>query len=69
MHITHCLNSIRQSLQCSSDTSLITFNIQSIDAVNMKPKLLPSFNVVHTCRNFEKINEWTKAKWVGIYLE
>ena len=71
MHITHCVNSIRQSLMCASDISTIPFNVQSIviKGTHTTPKRLPSFDVQHSCRNFTKIKEWTRARWTKENLD
>lgn len=47
-HLSHCVNSIRQSIQCSSDISAIVFEEDT----------RPLFEIVHSCRNFTKIREW-----------
>ncbi|KAJ7160632.1 hypothetical protein C8R43DRAFT_1233822 [Mycena crocata] len=56
-HVSHCVDWIRQALQCSSDTSVIVW--QWDDTVNRN-----TFrgDVAHTCRNFEKIQEWAKSR-------
>ncbi|KAI1173832.1 hypothetical protein F4777DRAFT_556462 [Nemania sp. FL0916] len=52
-HAYHCFNSIRQSLQCFSDVTPTVFQYHP-----ETDNVLTSFNVVHTCRNFEAIHEW-----------
>jgi len=69
MHITHCLNSIRQSLQCSSDIGVVVFQEQSIERLHSHAKILPSFNVQHSCRSFHGIQEWVKDRWAGDYWD
>lgn len=59
IHLTHCVNSIRQSLQCGADISTVPLSYQLIPAINTRPKNLPRFDIVHSCRNFKKIREWT----------
>ncbi|KAE9407413.1 hypothetical protein BT96DRAFT_809589, partial [Gymnopus androsaceus JB14] len=68
VHMTHCLNSIRQSLQCSGDISPIPFNVQPFK-FSSKSLFLPTFNVLHSCRNFGKIQEWTRERWTGEPLD
>ncbi|KAF9254395.1 hypothetical protein L218DRAFT_938615 [Marasmius fiardii PR-910] len=61
-HITHCINSIRQSLQCSSDVSTVVFQEKiSTSAASDDSHMEPRFDIVHSCRNFGKIQEWAKA--------
>ncbi|KAJ7123973.1 hypothetical protein C8R43DRAFT_1031475 [Mycena crocata] len=63
-HINHCLNSVRQSLQCGGDISTVPFNVQPLK-FSAKPILIPTFNVIHSCRNFRKLQEWARARWTG----
>lgn len=52
-HVTHCINSIRESLMCSAD---ITPNAWYWDErVQMS---VPAFDVVHECRDFGALKEW-----------
>ncbi|KAJ7290274.1 hypothetical protein C8J57DRAFT_1492999 [Mycena rebaudengoi] len=67
-HINHCLNSVRQSLQCGADISTVPFNVQPLK-FSSKPILVPTFNVIHTCRNFRKLQEWTRARWTGEMID
>jgi Mycotoxin biosynthesis protein UstYa len=55
----HCIESIRQSLACSSDISVNNYR-WSEKAKHMKPRL----EAAHTCRNFEKIREWAFDRYV-----
>ena len=52
-HTAHCVNSIRQSIMCSTD---VTPNVWSWD--ERRQRNFPRLDSVHTCRNFEKIKEW-----------
>ncbi|TFK38461.1 hypothetical protein BDQ12DRAFT_112969 [Crucibulum laeve] len=54
-HISHCIDSIRQSLMCAGDVSTIVWQW----AEPLK-KAIVRGDVAHTCRNFEKIREWGK---------
>ncbi|KAJ7160629.1 hypothetical protein C8R43DRAFT_1176994 [Mycena crocata] len=56
-HVSHCVDWIRQAIQCSSDTSVIVW--QWDDTVKRN-----TFrgDVAHTCRSFEKIQEWAKSR-------
>jgi hypothetical protein len=52
-HIDHCIDSIRQSLMCSSDISAISWS-WSEDENRAKKDV----TTIHTCRDFEAIKEW-----------
>lgn len=52
-HMSHCYDSIRQSLQCSSDLSTI-FWVWS----EKRQRMLGNARNTHTCRNFDKIKQW-----------
>lgn len=49
-HMYHCLNGIRQSLQCFSDVTPQVYQYQE-----NKNKIISNFDVLHTCRNFEAV--------------
>ncbi|PKX97279.1 oxidase ustYa family protein, partial [Aspergillus novofumigatus IBT 16806] len=53
-HLDHCIDSIRQSLMCSSDISTIVWVWDSASH-----KARPHANVTHTCRDFEAIRQWS----------
>jgi hypothetical protein len=54
-HMDHCIDSLRQTLMCSSDLSPIPY------AWNTKyQQTLPVTGVTHTCRDFEALSEWAK---------
>ncbi|EIM79520.1 uncharacterized protein STEHIDRAFT_163559 [Stereum hirsutum FP-91666 SS1] len=52
-HVAHCINSIRESLICSAD---ITPNVWYWD--ERVQRSIPSFDVVHECRDFGALKEW-----------
>jgi hypothetical protein len=52
-HLNHCVEAIRQSLMCFSDTSVIVWQ-WDVRSQQAKPKA----DVVHTCKNFGKIQNW-----------
>src|SRR5271167_1482610 len=52
-HIEHCIDSIRSSLMCSADITPMVWQWWEPDQ-----KFEPRNDVVHTCRNFEKIHQW-----------
>ncbi|KAF2169469.1 hypothetical protein M409DRAFT_20685 [Zasmidium cellare ATCC 36951] len=68
-HLNHCLNALRQAIMCHSDVSVLVW--QWFDPVEeyapdpfdeLRPFNVPYTNVPHTCRNFDKISEWAKAR-------
>ncbi|KAL8376467.1 hypothetical protein RB595_007522 [Gaeumannomyces hyphopodioides] len=57
LHISHCLDTIRQALMCNADTGLlgqVWYNPR-----NVTP--FPDFNTKHRCKNFDAIREWAKG--------
>jgi hypothetical protein len=53
LHIEHCLDFLRQLVQCTSDLTPIPL-VYSIGA-GME---VPDFEQIHTCRNFDTIHQW-----------
>ncbi|KAG6856703.1 hypothetical protein H0H87_001492 [Tephrocybe sp. NHM501043] len=66
VHISHCLNSVRQSLQCSSDISTVVWSPTSRNGI-VEP--LPRFDVLHSCKDFDKIKEWAWERRTGLYTD
>ena len=56
-HLDHCVDSIRQSLMCSSDISTVVWAWDE-----SRQMTLPLANVTHTCRDFEAIRQWAGAR-------
>ncbi|KAL0071714.1 hypothetical protein AAF712_000636, partial [Marasmius tenuissimus] len=69
-HMRHCISSIRQSLMCSADISPIVWQWSEKSHAAKERS-----DVVHTCRNFDKIKEWARAHLLdhqqdmSIYIE
>ncbi|KAG8404947.1 hypothetical protein J3459_022398 [Metarhizium acridum] len=61
LHIDHCIESLRQSVMCHSDTSLITYKW-----LESKKITEPELEVVHMCRNFDKIQDWASHRTVSL---
>ncbi|KAI1171177.1 hypothetical protein F4777DRAFT_594077 [Nemania sp. FL0916] len=57
LHLDHCIDSLRQSLMCSSDISTLHF-----DWLPEKHKNFVVSSATHTCRNFEKLRVWAMNK-------
>lgn len=52
-HVIHCVNSVRQSIMCMSDVSLVSWEWnQRLEF------LIESAENVHTCRDFDRIKHW-----------
>ncbi|KAI1170941.1 hypothetical protein F4777DRAFT_594477 [Nemania sp. FL0916] len=56
-HVDHCVDYLRQALQCQSDLSPLTY-AQS----EHKNITIPVFGTPHTCRNFTKVHEWAMER-------
>ena len=51
--LDHCLDYLRQVVQCQSDLTPLTY-----EPYEPKNTSIPVFGTPHTCRNFTKIHEW-----------
>lgn len=63
LHLDHCIDQLRQSLMCSSDVSTVFLQWSPEEQ-----KHVAMTSTTHTCRNFEKIQDWAsnhgaKVKW------
>lgn len=61
MHEDHCIEALREAITCFSDTS--AFNFEWYES---QRRLGPKIHSLHMCRNFEKIQDWTSSRVVGI---
>jgi hypothetical protein len=52
-HLDHCIEMLRQDIMCRGDVTMLTY-----DWAEGVEDPLPNFNVLHQCRNFEKILNW-----------
>ncbi|KAJ7775804.1 hypothetical protein B0H14DRAFT_2631836 [Mycena olivaceomarginata] len=52
-HVSHCVDWIRESIMCHSDTSVIVWQWNGRVQQSM-----PKARIPHTCRNFEPIQKW-----------
>lgn len=57
MHIDHCIESLRMSLQCAGDVTPVL--IQLGGPVGAKA----DFRTHHRCRNFAKLEDWIDNNW------
>ena len=53
----HCLDYVRQSLMCSADATPVRLEWRKESQF-----LIPKFDRPHTCRNFERLHEWSKGR-------
>lgn len=53
VHIDHCIEILRQTLQCQSDVGIVTNTW-----VRGYAHKYEDFNTWHQCRNFAKVLEW-----------
>ncbi|KAL8779321.1 MAG: hypothetical protein Q9213_007001 [Squamulea squamosa] len=63
----HCIEILRQKLTCDADVGVITYNWVAIRDLPW-----PNFNVLHKCRNFDGVVEWSKkhnAPYNGVPLK
>ncbi|KAJ9158178.1 Tat pathway signal sequence [Coniochaeta hoffmannii] len=54
LHVTHCLDTLRQVLMCNVDTGVlgqVWFNKD-------EPQAFPDFKTKHKCKDFDAIREW-----------
>lgn len=58
--IDHCIEVLRQNLQCNADIGLFTFYMIPDD-----PLAWPELNSKHVCRNFEGVRKWAVDHSVG----
>ncbi|PMD49121.1 uncharacterized protein K444DRAFT_549821, partial [Hyaloscypha bicolor E] len=63
-HVDHCINTIRISLQCTSD---VTPYLQFL-APEKPAGLDADFRTLHTCRNFDKIRDWNREHKTTLHI-
>ncbi len=54
MKVGHCINHIRQSLQCHADLTPMEWKLDGL-------KLILKTDTPHTCRNFDRIHAWATS--------
>ncbi len=55
-HLSHCLDAVREAVMCASDISVITWKWNT-----KAQKSLGHGDIVHSCRSFEDIRDWSAA--------
>ncbi|KAF5375173.1 hypothetical protein D9758_000043 [Tetrapyrgos nigripes] len=69
-HMAHCVSSLRQSIQCSADITPLVWQWS-----HRSQKAFERSDVVHTCRNFDKIRDWAQEHFLdhqqdmSVYIE
>jgi hypothetical protein len=64
-HVGHCIHMILQALTCAADVGVITHNwVRSEKVVEPKVRVMPDFNVVKMCRDFDGLLDWAREKGV-----
>ncbi|KAH8813839.1 hypothetical protein DL96DRAFT_1625507 [Flagelloscypha sp. PMI_526] len=56
-HLLQCVKSLRESLMCSSDLASMPFLWDEL-----KQQVTGRSTAAHSCRNFNKIREWTRGR-------
>lgn len=54
-HVSHCLDALREAVMCASDIGVIVWQWNE-----KAQKALGHGDIVHQCRDFERIWEWSK---------
>ncbi len=57
MHVDHCIEALRLSIMCQGDMSPLLVTKDPDRPIGRKA----DFNTHHKCRNFTKLQEWTRA--------
>ncbi|KAI0190111.1 hypothetical protein F4808DRAFT_467142 [Astrocystis sublimbata] len=61
LHVDHCIDALRQSIMCTSDTTPRKFSPHDYER---QYYVYPDIQVTQTCGNFEAINEWAEQRRV-----
>lgn len=54
LHVSHCLDILRQQLMCSADTGVLG----QVWWNQTNPQAFVDFNTKHQCKNYEDIRQW-----------
>lgn len=58
--VEHCIDALRQALMCNADVSPNSWHIN----MPISSGVFPRIATTHTCRNFEKVQDWAKKHQV-----
>lgn len=56
-HVRHCIDLLRQTLMCMSDTT-----IEVVEKVSNGDVGVRGFGTKHMCKDFDQLKEWT-SQW------
>ena len=62
-HFEHCIDIIRQRLECTADPAIVTFQW-----VRGLPEPYPNFHTPHMCNDYNELKEWTKRRQANMSL-
>ena len=57
MHVSHCMEHLRQAVMCNVDISTVFWTWSEV-----KKKALADARVTHTCRDFGAVKEWAEGR-------
>jgi hypothetical protein len=57
LHVTHCLDTVRQVLMCNVDTGVLGQVWWDPDS----PHAFPDFNTAHQCKNYDDVRRWAES--------
>lgn len=60
-HLQHCVETLRQTLMCHGDISLLTYNW-----VEGREMPYPNFNTIHTCKKWDTLTQWNMHRDVTV---
>ncbi|KAG5912832.1 hypothetical protein E4U53_005132 [Claviceps sorghi] len=61
-HKSHCLHMLLQSLMCTADVGVVTHNwVHNEHVPEPKTRLMPDFNVVKKCADFDGLLAWARG--------
>ncbi|KAI9683739.1 MAG: hypothetical protein M1822_005929 [Bathelium mastoideum] len=60
-HLEHCVETLRQTIMCHGDISLLTYNW-----VEGREMPYPNFNTIHTCKKWDRLTEWNMKRDVTV---
>lgn len=60
-HLEHCVETLRQTIMCHGDISLLTYNW-----VEGRDMPYPNFNTLHTCKKWETLTRWNMQRDITV---
>lgn len=61
MHTDHCIEMLRQSIMCSADLHVITY-----DWVEVVDFPWPDFSISRNCRNYDALHDWAVERTISV---